>query len=140
MAELFQIGVGTVNHHLKAIYEERELRPEATIRRYRIVRTEGSDRSQAIHINLVRMYPRRLARCRGLRGRHWLPILLTGKAWRKPSFRSCLPVRRGESRASELLTGEAPRVSEAALPPAEVTGGLTRGSMLPGRPREKKGA
>jgi len=42
MAELFQIGVGTINHHLKAIFEERELRPEATIRRYRIVRTEGN--------------------------------------------------------------------------------------------------
>lgn len=41
MAELFQIGVGTVNHHLKAIYAEGELSPEATIRRHRIVRTEG---------------------------------------------------------------------------------------------------
>jgi hypothetical protein len=41
MAELFQIGVGTVNHHLKAIYAEGELASEATIRRYRIVRTEG---------------------------------------------------------------------------------------------------
>jgi hypothetical protein len=42
MAELFQIGIGTVNHHLKAIYEDGELDPEATIRRYRIVRREGS--------------------------------------------------------------------------------------------------
>jgi hypothetical protein len=42
MAELFQIGVGTVNHHLKAIFSEGELDPEATIRRYRIVQTEGS--------------------------------------------------------------------------------------------------
>jgi hypothetical protein len=42
MAELFQIGVGTVNHHLKAIYAEEELLPEATIRHYRIVRMEGS--------------------------------------------------------------------------------------------------
>jgi len=41
MADLFQIGVGTVNHHLKAIYAEGELSPEATIRKYRIVRTEG---------------------------------------------------------------------------------------------------
>src|SRR4051794_9040143 len=42
MAELFDIGVGTVNHHLKEIYAERELIEEATIRQYRIVRTEGS--------------------------------------------------------------------------------------------------
>jgi hypothetical protein len=41
MAELFQIGVGTVNHHLSAIYAEGELAPGATIRRYRIVQTEG---------------------------------------------------------------------------------------------------
>ena len=41
MAELFQIGVGTVNHHLQAIYDDRELDQNATIRRYRIVRREG---------------------------------------------------------------------------------------------------
>ena len=42
IAELYQIGVGTVNHHLKAIYSEGELDPGATIRCYRIVRKEGS--------------------------------------------------------------------------------------------------
>ncbi|MBK9264039.1 MAG: virulence RhuM family protein [Polyangiaceae bacterium] len=42
MAELFHIGVGTVNHHLKAIYSEGELVSEATIRRYRIVQAEGA--------------------------------------------------------------------------------------------------
>lgn len=42
MAELFAIGVNTVNYHLKAIFAEGELRPEATIRYYRIVRLEGS--------------------------------------------------------------------------------------------------
>lgn len=41
MAELFQIGVGTINHHLKAIYGEEELAAEATIRCYRIVQMEG---------------------------------------------------------------------------------------------------
>lgn len=42
MAELFQIGVNTVNHHLKEIYDDGELQREATIRQYRIVRLEGS--------------------------------------------------------------------------------------------------
>ena len=42
MAELFQIGVNTVNHHLKEIYEDGELEKGATIRQYRIVRTEGN--------------------------------------------------------------------------------------------------
>jgi hypothetical protein len=41
MAELFQIGVNTVNHHLKEIYDQGELPREATIRQYRIVRSEG---------------------------------------------------------------------------------------------------
>jgi hypothetical protein len=41
MADLFQIGVGTVNHHLKAIFAEGELPSGATIRRYRIVQNEG---------------------------------------------------------------------------------------------------
>lgn len=42
IGSLYQIGVPTVNHHLKAIYAEGELSPEATIRRYRMVREEGS--------------------------------------------------------------------------------------------------
>lgn len=42
IAELFQIGVNTVNYHLKAIYAEGELAPEPTIRSYRIVQTEGA--------------------------------------------------------------------------------------------------
>ena len=41
MAELFQVGVNTVNYHIKEIYEDGELMPEATIRKYRIVQTEG---------------------------------------------------------------------------------------------------
>ncbi len=51
MAALFQIGVGTVNHHLKAIFAEGELVPEATIRRYRIVQTEGG--REVEHYSLV---------------------------------------------------------------------------------------
>ncbi|HEY6558447.1 MAG TPA: RhuM family protein [Polyangiaceae bacterium] len=42
MAELFQKDVRTINEHLVNIYGEGELTPEATIRRYRIVRTEGN--------------------------------------------------------------------------------------------------
>ena len=41
MAELFEIGVNTVNHHLKEIYADGELEEAATIRKYRIVQTEG---------------------------------------------------------------------------------------------------
>jgi len=41
MAELFQKDVRTINHHIQSIYEEGELEPGATIRKYRIVQTEG---------------------------------------------------------------------------------------------------
>lgn len=54
MAQLFQVAVPTVNEHLKGIYADGELRPGATIRKFRIVRSEGSRRvSRGIeHYNL----------------------------------------------------------------------------------------
>ena len=42
MAELFQVTVPTVNEHLKDIFAEKELLPDATVRKFRIVRTEGT--------------------------------------------------------------------------------------------------
>ncbi len=44
MAELFQKDVRTINHHIQSIYEEGELEPESTIRKYQIVQTEGKRR------------------------------------------------------------------------------------------------
>ena len=41
MAELFQVTVPTVNEHLKGIYADGELPSRATIRKFRIVRSEG---------------------------------------------------------------------------------------------------
>ncbi|MCK9396053.1 MAG: hypothetical protein M0Q44_10730 [Methylobacter sp.] len=42
MEELFQKDVRTINEHLQNIYEEGELEPGATIRKFRIVRQEDS--------------------------------------------------------------------------------------------------
>ena len=42
MAALFDVDVRTVNEHLKNIYEQGEIIPEATIRKFRIVQTEGT--------------------------------------------------------------------------------------------------
>ena len=42
IAELFQKDVRTTNEHLQNIYEEAELDPAATIRKFRIVRREGT--------------------------------------------------------------------------------------------------
>lgn len=41
IAELFQVSVPTVNEHLKGIYEDGEIEPGPTIRKFRIVRLEG---------------------------------------------------------------------------------------------------
>ena len=42
MAALFDVGINTVNYHLKEVYESGEVGPEATIRKFRIVQQEGS--------------------------------------------------------------------------------------------------
>ena len=39
---LFQVGVPTVNEHLKHIYEDGELKSDSTIRKFRIVSREGT--------------------------------------------------------------------------------------------------
>ena len=75
MAALFQTSVPNINIHLKAIYAEAELAPEATIKSYLIVRSEGRRRvSRAVqHYSL----PAIIAvgfRVRGARGtqfRQW---------------------------------------------------------------------
>lgn len=54
IADLFQVSVPTVNEHLKGIFDDRELDPAATIRKFRIVQTEGNRHvSRAVdHYNL----------------------------------------------------------------------------------------
>jgi hypothetical protein len=54
IAELFQITVPTANEHLANIYDERELDPTATIRKFRIVQIEGSRQISRLvdHYNL----------------------------------------------------------------------------------------
>lgn len=42
MADLFGVNVRTVNEHLRNIYESGELLEQATIRNFRLVRTEGN--------------------------------------------------------------------------------------------------
>lgn len=42
LAELFDVGVNTINYHLKAIYKLKEIEENRTIRKFRIVQTEGN--------------------------------------------------------------------------------------------------
>ena len=54
MAILYGVDVRTVNDHIKKIYGDSELSQEATIRKYRIVQTEGNRQvsRDVIHYNL----------------------------------------------------------------------------------------
>jgi hypothetical protein len=42
LAELYQVTVAAISHHIVKLFEERELAPEATIKHFLIVRTEGN--------------------------------------------------------------------------------------------------
>jgi hypothetical protein len=42
MAALYDVNVPTINEHITRIYSDGELVPEATIRNFRIVQTEGN--------------------------------------------------------------------------------------------------
>jgi hypothetical protein len=42
IAELFQTSVPNISMHIRNVYEEGELQPEATIKKFLIVRQEGS--------------------------------------------------------------------------------------------------
>lgn len=75
MAELFQVSVPTVNEHLKKLYAEGEIRPEATIRKYLIVRQEGTRQvnRQIDHYSLeaILAVGYRVRSARGVQFRRW---------------------------------------------------------------------
>ena len=54
MAELYGVGLPTINEHIKKIYSDGELMETATIRKFRIVQNEGSRQvnREVIHDNL----------------------------------------------------------------------------------------
>ena len=75
MAELFQTTVANVNTHLKNLYGEGELRPEATIKDYLIVQTEGSREvkrpMQFYNLDAILAVGYRVRSERGTRFRQW---------------------------------------------------------------------
>lgn len=54
MATLYDVGLSTINEHIKKIYADGELTEEATIRKFRIVQAEGSRQvnREVAHFNL----------------------------------------------------------------------------------------
>ena len=75
MAELFQVVVPTINEHLKTLFTEGEIQPEATIRKFRIVRQEGGRQvsRQIDHYNLdaILAVGYRVRSVRGTQFRRW---------------------------------------------------------------------
>ena len=75
MAELYQKDVRTVNEHLKNVYADAELNPDATIRKFRIVAREGARDVERLvdHYNLdaVLQVGYRVRSPRGAQFRQW---------------------------------------------------------------------
>jgi hypothetical protein len=75
LAELFQKDVRTINEHIKNIYTEGELEPEATIRKFRIVQTEGKRQvSRSIdfyNLDIIIAVGYRIRSYRGTQFRQW---------------------------------------------------------------------
>jgi len=81
MADLYQVSVKTINEHLVNIYAEKELDPEATIRKFRILQTEGSRQVSRMveHYNLdaILAVGYRVRSARGTAFRQWATARLS---------------------------------------------------------------
>jgi len=81
IAELYQVTVANINQHLKAIYEEGELSPEATIKQFLIVQTEGTRQVSRMieHYNLdaILAVGYRVRSARGTAFRQWATARLS---------------------------------------------------------------
>jgi hypothetical protein len=75
ISELYQVGVGTINHHIRSIFEDGEHSPEATIRQYRIVQTEGGRQVERLveyyNLDLILAVGYRVRSSRGVQFRQW---------------------------------------------------------------------
>ena len=81
IADLFQVTVPTVNEHLAAIYAEDELEPERTIRKFRIVQTEGDREVRRhidhYHLSAILAVGYRVRSARGTQFRQWATARLS---------------------------------------------------------------
>ena len=81
IADLFQVSVPTVNEHLSNIYAENELDSEATIRKFRIVQTEGkrevSRNIEHFNLDAILAVGYRVRSPRGTQFRQWATARLS---------------------------------------------------------------
>lgn len=81
IAELYGTSVPNINQHITTIYEEEELRPEATLKKYLIVQTEGKRQVKRLvdHYNLEMIISvgYRVRSTRGTQFRQWATARLS---------------------------------------------------------------
>ena len=81
LAELYQVSVPTINEHLGNIFDDEELEPAATIRKFRIVQPEGKRAVSRLvdHYNLdvILAVGYRVRSLRGTQFRRWATERLT---------------------------------------------------------------
>jgi hypothetical protein len=81
LAELYQVTVSAVSQHLRGIFEDGELAPEATVKRFLIVRTEGnrsiSRKVDHYSLPVVLAIGYRVRSLRGTQFRQWATTRLT---------------------------------------------------------------
>lgn len=75
IAELYQTSVPNVNMHISSVFEEGELSPEATIKKYLIVQTEGKRKIQRdvnhYNLDMILAVGYRVRSQQGTRFRQW---------------------------------------------------------------------
>ncbi len=75
IAELYQKSIKTINEHIKNTYEERELDPQATIRKFRIVQLEDDRQVERLvdfyNLDVILAVGYRVRSHRGTQFRQW---------------------------------------------------------------------
>lgn len=75
LAELYQVSVPTINEHISTIYSDHEESPEATIRKFLIVQTEGSRQVERLvefySLDMILAIGYRVRSHRGVQFRRW---------------------------------------------------------------------
>jgi hypothetical protein len=75
LAELYQVAVHTISEHISTIYSDHEFTPEATIRKFRIVQTEGSRQVERLvdfyNLDMILAIGYRVRSHRGVQFRRW---------------------------------------------------------------------
>lgn len=75
LAELYLVSVRTISEHIINIYSDHELSPEATIRKFRIVQTEGSRQIERLvdfySLEMILSIGYRVRSHRGVQFRRW---------------------------------------------------------------------